>query len=320
MTLENLKFSFFFTLLLIGVLLQITKIVDFGINQSNYSHYYKVNQIANRQAQPNLAIFGSSVGEVSIDPAILQDSTGLSCYNFSIDGTRFVQYNGLIELLCDYADSTRYVLMVETYFSLSKVNQIMAIDRYLNHMEKPEIFNSLHSIQPELVNKIKYIPFYRFIVQTHPYYKSSALGWLNYFKRKKLDDPTLGYTPVHRTWEFDMDSINAKSEKITIVIDSTYSKQYYHTLQKITQSGKKAIIIIPPFFKEGMALFDGFSELKTLLKSFENDHVLFLDYSTHELTLSKEYFYNNSHLNYKGSVEFSKQLAHDLQHIIHPEL
>src|ERR1041385_4065284 len=73
--------------------------VKLGVRNSTYAQYAKVNIIADHKAKPTIAIFGSSVGEVGLNARMINDSLHTSAYNFSIDGTRFTQYKGLISEL-----------------------------------------------------------------------------------------------------------------------------------------------------------------------------------------------------------------------------
>lgn len=298
-----------FALILIAALAVIQAVIDYGVRNSPYSYYAKVNMIANHKVDPKIAFFGSSVGEVAFDAPLIEQKTNLPSYNFCIDGTRFIQYNGLVREFNTYSKNCELVVFAETFFSLSKVDQLTEVDRFLAHLDNPSIYASLHSVQPDLMWKLKYVPFYKFVVINHGYYKAAALGLANSFSSADAADPLKGYTPKDRSWERGLDDLNKRSASIDITIDSVTILQYKTTLKELRKSGKKVLIVIPPIHDDGLKLLPNLDLLRKTLLSLEGDGIYFRDYSRTGLSGSKEYFYNNSHVNARGGQAFSEQLV-----------
>jgi hypothetical protein len=316
MTKDQSKRAFLFCFLLVAILVIMEWVVDAGAEYSRYSHYYKINLIANHQADPAISCFGSSVGEVGLASRILEQKTGHTVYNFCLDGTRFMQYNGLIRELNEYSDNCALVVMAETFFSLSSVDRLTEVDRFIAHINNDNIYGSLHAIQPELSWKLRYVPFYKFIVARHSYYKASALGLRSKLEKAHWDDSLKGYTPRNKEWEADQDYLNTIMEPIPIEIDSAAVREYKKTLDALRKKGRKVLIIIPPIQENGLRLLPDLEAVRKTLASMQGEGVYFRDFSRSDLSYDKKYFYNNSHVNATGAEIFSARLATTIDSIM----
>ena len=315
---RSVKASLLFTLILLIILYLTQKIVDFGVRVSSYSHYYKVNLIMQKKVDPEIAVFGSSVGEVGINTPVLETNTGLSSYNFSIDGTRFNQYWGLISEFNQNSRSCKLVILTETFFSLAATDQLMEVDRYIAHLKNDNIYQSLCGIDPVLSWKLRHVPFYKFIVMKHSYYKASAMGLMNWFFRNEAFqyDSLKGYTPKYLYWDPGLDELNKRTSSIHIRIDSAIVRRYQETLNRLRQKGRYVLVVFPPIHEDGLRLLPDMNAIRKTFASLEGDGVYFIDYSGGAISKDKGFFYNNSHLNTKGAQKFSAQLANDINRLM----
>lgn len=313
---QRVKINCLFWGILFVILFILSEIIDFGVRKSDYAHYYKVNLIGDKRIDPEIAVFGSSVGEVGVQPTIIESISHKKTYNFSIDGTRFIQYRGLIEELNKNSNTCKLFIFVETFFTLSKVDQLTAADRYMAHISNDRIYESLYDVQPELTWELRYIPFYKFVAMNHSYYKASIIGLKSWFMHTSFNDPLKGYTPKYKSWEYDMDSLNKHTSPINIIIDSFAINRYRQTIRELESQGRKVMIIIPPFQTDGLKLIPNLDILRKTFASLAGKNVFFKDYSLNSLSADKSYFYNNSHLNDEGAKRFSIQLSQDINTIL----
>jgi len=306
---------FLFCLILFAFLWCIDKFIAYGASRSPYSYYHKIALIGAHKTDPEVAVFGSSVGEVAVNASQLSAQTNRTAYNLCIDGTRFLQYNGLIREFNQYSTHCKLVVMAETFFSLSKIDQLTEPDRYLAFIDKPNIYQSLHDIQPDLTWKLKCVPFYRFVVAENQYYKASFLGLKHILTKALENDSLLGFTPRYKEWETGLDKFNSTSKRMDITVDSATVSEYMQTLIALRKKGKKVLLIIPPIQEDGLKLL-GMNELRKTLSSMEGEGIYFRDYSSIDLSRNKKYFYNNSHLNAKGARAFTGRLALTIDSIL----
>lgn len=318
MNVRSIQLSVVFLFFLLLMLFAIQTVLDVGARRTYYSHFGKVNRIVEDCPKPEIAIFGSSVSEVGIDPRVLKSSTGMTCFNYSIDGTRFIQLRGLLEEFAAHSDSCKVVILTEFLGTFTKANQLNEFQRFLAHVNKERIYSSLLNIQPDLVWKTRYIPFYKFIVMEHPYYKASALGWLNILGIRRGDpqDSLYGYTPKDISWGPNVDSSNRHSKQLVVEIDEDVVQDYKRVLESLTAKGLKVVIVIPPIQKDGREIIDGIDRFVKKMRDFEGENVHLLDLSEAEMTNNKEYFYNNSHVNSKGAALFSNLVAGKVNEIL----
>jgi hypothetical protein len=284
--------------------------LDFGVRNSDYAHFNKINLLAEHKLDPGIAIFGSSVSEVGLDPKIFKKTTGLETYNFSIDGTGFEQINGLLKEFSKSSKDCKVVVLTEFFVSFQKLNQLTEVQRFAGHIANENIYRSLHAIQPDLAWKIRNVPFYEFIVVEHPFYKASLLGWKKkLLKQSQPIDTTMGFFPKDLSWDPGLDSVNKKTNPITINIDQEIVEEYGKTLQLLKKNGRKLVIILPPVQKDGKALIKNVSAFKAVCKKFVSEDIYFLDCYDLPLSENKSFFYNNAHVNRSGSLIFSQHVA-----------
>jgi len=293
----------------------VSRTVDYGVKHSNQDQTGKINKIVNHAIDPSVIIFGSSVSEVGIDPAILQRRTGQSVFNCSIDGTRFMQYEGLIKEFDAYSSNNKYVFLVESYFSFEKTGALTSIERWLAHIDNDNVYRSLSSLQPDLTWKCRYVPFYKYVTVTHTYYKNSAIGWKNILKAP-VEDSSLGYTPVNRDWEKDADELFKNRKPFAIGLEPSIISEYIATVRQLEKNGRKVVIVLTPVFTEMLSKLTNMAPLqRTLAQIADSTGARFLDFSGAGLCSDKKMFYNCNHLNRTGSLAFSYMLADSLQAI-----
>jgi hypothetical protein len=290
-----------------------------GVSKSAAGQLGKVNKICNHEAIPQLAVFGSSVGEVGINTPLLQKQTNLSAYNFSIDGTRFVQYKCLIDELGVKNNTTKLVILTEAYFSLTKVDALTEVERYLANLSNSNIYNSLYSIQPDMIWKCRFVPAYKYTIVSHSFYLAALDGWKRYFTYNGTDS-LLGFTPVYRDWEPDQDKIMDNIKPFAIETDSTVIAEYKVRIKNLQSKGINVMIVLPPVYSIVLKTKTDFTPLRNSLHGIaEETNSVFLDFTNNKICDNKSLFYNSNHLNYKGAILFSGMLADSINsYLRHP--
>lgn len=285
-------------------------IITFGVLRSDKKQLGKVNKICAHTNEPDIAIFGSSVGEVGVNASLIAQKTKQSVYNYSLDGTPFIQYQGLLDEFNQNNKNTSTVILTETYFSLSDIKAIAEIERYIPNISNDNVYRSLHKIQPDLTWKCRYIPFYKYIAVSHTYYMNAFYGYKSILKNTKEVDSLFGYTPVFRGWEADQDELIKNTKPFKIIIDTTIFNNYEKSIWRLKANKRNVIIILTPTYSKISKQITDFTPLREALKTVaRKTQVQFWDYTRSELCDDKSFFYNSTHLNSKGSDIFSTSLA-----------
>lgn len=303
--LNRYRFILFFIFLLL-LLFSIELILNYGIKKSRSNQIGKVNKILIDKIDPEIMIFGSSVGEVGVNSNIIRGITNAPVYNSSIDGTSYIQYKGLIDEFMSYSILNKNIFFIESYFTFQNPNQITNLERYIVHLNNYNIYNTLFAIQPDLVWKSRYIPFYKFIPITNTFYKNSLFGIYNHFLKNNQNDTLNGYTPVNRNWVDDENFNNIYK----IEINSKIVEKYINTIKSLQNKNRKVYIIFPPVYIEKASKFINFN---SLIKQFQfiqkETGCIFLNFTQNIMCNDKKYFYNINHMNSLGSNLFSSILA-----------
>jgi hypothetical protein len=290
----------------------------YGIRKVRINQIGKVNSIAEHALDPQIAIFGSSVSEVGVDPVVLSKITAKSCYNFSLNGTSFYQYRGLIKEFLSYSTKCNIIILSEAYFTFSKNEAIMSPDIYLAHINKTNICDPLRMIDDELIWKLKHVPFYRFIAASHTYYKYAAKGLLNELNSNIEKDSFNGFSPVYRGWEIDADEAIKKTGKFTIKINPEILALYIEQVKSIQNQGIKVVIVVTPIFRKSLEMVTDLNPLYNALRKIKDEtNATFLDFSYCQISEDKSFFYNSNHLNYTGAEKFSQFLGDSLNKLFY---
>ncbi len=307
---STLKFIIIFIVILTSIDLLLTE----GLKKNKTGYYGKVNKIFKNDSLPQVAIFSSSVGEMGFDCSVLSPKLKKSVYNFSLSGTRFMQYKSMIDEVNTIQNNIEYVVLAEAIFSLEKISALTELERFLPYITNENIYSSFYTIQPDLVFKARYIPFYKYIAVSNQYYLQSALGWKKSFK-KQNNDTLLGQIKVTRNWEADQDTIWKYATPIPINIDSAVFSVYKKAVETLVKNNKKVIVVVPPIYMpKGQTIVDITNFRKTLSSIADNKNVFYFDFS--ESMVDKKYFYNVLHLNATGAAKFSNAFADSVNKFI----
>ncbi len=316
----HLKSGLFFLGLLLLILFFVDFMITTGLKSSDMRDMNRVNKAANKEYVPQIAVFGSSVSEMGIKSYRIQQQTGLSVFNFSFSGTRYIQYRGLIRKLNAEKEGTRIVILAETYFSFTTVKALTAFENYLPYLTDERIYNPLYQIQPELVWKSKWVPFYKFAWVPHTYYLYSLNGWSRILNPDTRVDTLLGWTPVNRGWEVDQDEQLRKAKYFEVKIDTGIVKDYVNCIRELKAAGRTVILILPPIYTEISKKITDFSPIRKTLSSIGNaEKVPFWDFTSSQICDDKSLFYNSNHLNVTGATLFSGMIADSINQLMGPE-
>lgn len=306
----------FRSLVLGGVLFLLLYIADITI--SNFlkttngpaGEYQVWNDIYQGNVNADLAIYGSSRAWVHISPAILKDSLGVNAYNFGLDGHSFwLQYLRNLEYQKYNRKPSNIILSLDV-FTLSKNKDLYKYQQFFPYM----LWNEDVKLYTESYNGFDNLEYTIPLIR----YK----GEFKFFKkmfRKRLRDPlrTLGYMGNERRWDSVLEIKRAKNKSYTRRIDSASVNLLHQFIKECKADAINLIFVYTPEHITGQNFVRNRDDIMMLYENIASrNKIPFLDYSNDTLNFSKEYFYNASHLNKKGSQIFSKQLAQDLKPLL----
>jgi ssDNA-specific exonuclease RecJ len=257
---------------------------------------YKVERILNTDYKGEIPIYGSSRAEGSFVP----DSLAAGVFNYGLAG---VQDNVWIYFL-EQELSKKRTTPILINFDLDGLG-------YKNGDVAYWLFNSNNKDIRKFIDNWKmvyYIPVVKHMGFFEKYFvnflqeKRNVTAFIN--KGAILEKKYL--TPE----EFDL--LVKKREMDTVVFKN--EPALHDQLQKLLSDtkGRKIYFIIPPYHPSYMKSIRNYNDAAAYLKELADmPNVEVLDYSKYPL--EQQYFYNTTHLNYKGALLFTAMVKKDLR-------
>jgi hypothetical protein len=277
-----------------------------GLRKSQKGEYGIWNDLIEGKVASNIVIYGSSRAWVHVDPKIVEDSMGVSCYNLGIDGHNFRMQYSRHQLLFRQQHRPRLIVLVLDYRTLDK---------------RPDLFNPgqfLHYFDKALVRKVtrEYKGF-----RTHDYYLPLIryTGYREVIKHSlyNLFSPTIvksdryrGYKGQDRVWTGEFEKARLLMKHYYQPVDQASIRLFDQFLQQMQRAGIKLLLVYPPEYIEGQQFVSNRKAIFSLYYHFSKKYdVPFIDYSTDSLSFRKELFYNTQHLNKRGAELFTRSLV-----------
>ena len=123
----------------------------------------------------------------------------------------------------------------------------------------------------------------------------------------KKTDNLNGYVPIHGSKvEGELPSFTEENDKT----DSLAKKSFEDFVKIVKSKNIKLYVIQSPVFAKHFNSSVSLDTIKSILKRYDEP---FWDYAFDTSLFKKEYFYDNLHLNTKGSTLFSEKLVSDIK-------
>lgn len=282
------------------------------LSESRNSAYGEIavwKDIYSGNVNSDFVIYGASRAWGSISSKMIQDSLHISTYNLGIDGHNFwLQYLRHKELLKYNKKPSQVVISVD-WSTLEKNSDLYNYQQFLpfllwnNDIKHYTSSYSGFSTYDYNIPLIRYYGEWTSILDA----VKSAVNYKNNNIRVK------GYRGVDRRWNDDFDKAKSKINKYEMQLDSASVKLFEQFIQECIDNKIRLTLVYVPEYIEGQAFVTNRSEIISKYKYFaEKYDIQFIDYSKDKMNLSKQFFYNSSHLNKKGSEKFTIKLIRKL--------
>ena len=271
----------------------------------------KINSVMNHDLDVELTIWGASTAYVNFNPQILIDSLGYSSFNMGIDGTSIDQYNGLLEEYLSYSTNSKYVIITfDVHGGLVNRSRLYHLHNWLHHVKNETIYDCLSDVDPDLMFKVKHVPFYDLTLydkHSFPYFRQAILN-----RETEYQFDSYGYKPN------GIGSIDTSLIQLTSVETEVDTGQ--RCLRKILASSLKAkkqkitpIVVITPCYEKGLKKLTGIDRVFTAINSLKKNGIEVFDLSSCYISKSPKYFKDNTHLNNMGANELTRLLVNEIR-------
>ena len=289
---------------------------DFFVRSSSDTQFGKINYALSGSIDEEIVCFGSSVSEVGFCSEIIQDSTGISCYNLSIDGTRIRQSRAIINEVLESNEKLETVVFGLSFFEFEPIEKLTAPKRYLAHYKNSNIRATFMEIDEDYAKKVSYMPFYKFSQYDHVYFKNAALGFRNVILSRPNKPIHLGWSPVDREYNGILNK-GSNPKKKDLVISKFELMEFKRLINECQNKNVNVILVMFPTCHSGFTFYRNYKNyLNEIERIVEASGVYYFNYCCESWANEKKWFYNDGHLNRQGAIKLSKQLAQDLKTIL----
>lgn len=276
--------------------------------------YEVMNDIYAGELHCDLAIYGSSRAWVHINPETIEKETGLSAYNFGIDGHNFwMQYLRHLEYL-KYNKKPSIIIMSVDVYTFQKEPNLYYKEQFLPYMlwnksvrEYTASYNGFSALD-------YYVPAVRYIGERDAVSKS----WNLYQTDTLIQEfRTRGFKGMQKSWNKDFEHAKAKQDFYNVEIHEPSIALFKQFIEECKLKNISVIMVYTPEHVFGQDYISNREDIFNIFYEVRDEkRVLFLDYSITPMCSDTSYFYNASHLNLKGTEVFNEILVEDLTKII----
>lgn len=277
-----------------------------------------MNDIYNRKANCEIAIYGSSRAWVQINSKLIEDSLNRSAYNFGIDGHNFrLQYLRHLEFI-KHNNKPNYIIVSVDLLSFQKMQDLYQQSQFLPFMLWNKNITSFTSSYVGFNKADYYIPLIRYLGETDALNLSLKTAFRYAINKQKTPIRYKGFAGMTNEWNSDLENAKAISAEYVVNFDPSLIRLFETFIGECLNNKIELILVYPPEYIEGQHFVSNRDEVINVFKSISTHYNLpFFDYSTDEICFDKSLFYNASHLNKKGADLFTIKLIRDIKTRVH---
>ena len=303
--------------------------INNGLKKQQNNLYKDWNLLFSGKLNQDIIVLGSSRAWTHYNPKIIEDSTGLSCYNLGIDGGMLLMQYAKWKSFLMHNTTPKYLILDVNFWSLGKRANLFQKEQFLPYLNEKEITDNLKQIDDKLVWEAN-IPLFRY----HGYTNLVISGLKAFFNIKINDHYSKynGFAYKTRKWNNNFSAFKKMienneadeflsffniQENNKIALDTTNWNLGFNIINQIVndcKNNKINLILVhsPMYFR----LLDLMSQQKEFISSVEklanSHHIEFWNYLNDTIYHQNNCFEDLLHLNQIGAEEFSINLGKKL--------
>ncbi|MDB4498138.1 hypothetical protein N9251_02215 [Gammaproteobacteria bacterium] len=302
------KRALLFIVILFTIALTFDLIISNHLQTSPARRYKTWTEITEGTMTYNALIFGSSEAFVACDAQILSDSTQLSFYNSSINGSNLDRNRGKINLFEAYYKAPKLVVITPSFYFLKPSNHPYEHEQFFPFFYNNKYRETVLPCVPVSWAQ-SYIPMYRYFGNSKQ--MKEGLGLTPMYAYYKTKD---GFSPIDKPY----DSVLYADKEIHIF---KYQEPVLQELKTFIANqqhkGVKVVIALLPIYKRSYERISNLGKFDSLYQSLSQEFKIpVLNYMTCPVYNDTTNYYNDFHMNRTGATKMSKILGHDLKKIL----
>ncbi len=299
-------FGFITGFLIIIYLLELT--INFSIKKINVGEYGTLNKINDGKINAEILISGTSRALKGINPKIITEKTGLSCYNIASDGADLGVQLPKLKWYMKKNRKPKILIQDISQFGGEISNTIYEPFKYLPYLSDDSLYKGLLKINPKLWMH-KYIFPTNLIYYNFEFYIKLLQELFDTANEK--DKFINGFLPDDSKWSSNFELWKKQNPRgIYCSTSSEYSEYLHELIEYCDNQGIVLILLILPNYYRLNEFTENSAEvLNFYLKLEKFGKVYYLNLVGSEIAYSEENFYNFTHLNVSGANKTSNILA-----------
>ncbi|MTI30314.1 hypothetical protein [Xanthovirga aplysinae] len=300
---QTIKVILFSGLVLISLTLISTAIQRKASGYRENDQMGKINRILNHELDPEISIWGASTALVHFDAQKIEDTLHLSCYNMGLDGTAFIQYQGILRDFIKNSTQAKYIIIALNINELKTRENLYKPNKFFHHIDNSDIYNSLSKINPQKLFKLKNVPFYNLTTYDLVFYRKIFGVY------KENEEEIKGFNPKDQEWKSDKRHMPSQVE-----IDENTFDDFKEVIAMGKRKKIQVVLTVVPFYKEGQEQIENLISWQSRIAALAAERgIPFLNYLSNPICSHQTLFYNNLHLNARGADLFTDIFIEDLR-------
>ena len=301
----------------LGIMLIVFKLVEAFVNaglRSSQAHYYHDIELAHGgNMTPDIAVLGSSRTFVHYDPDIIEDSTGLSCYNLGIDGGCQTMQFAVWKNVINNNPTPKVVVQNVEFLSFGKRKNLFDKERYLPYLGLDYFYEPLSLIDSALWQD-RYVPFFRY----HGHWELIQDALRSWAGKEPLRPYKQNRGHLYKEQDFQGEEVI--NDFPLQPEDMELGKRLMGELIADCEASNSSLILLyAPEYTGGNNTPN--AQVEEMVAFFQevskaHDLVEFWDLRDMEISADKQYFADRYHLNITGAKVFSSEVGHRLNKFI----
>jgi hypothetical protein len=284
-------------------------VVDMCVTQklrhSRKLPYAGWNDIVDGKAGADVLIMGSSRAWSQYSSEVLDSILDAETYNLGIDGSHFNRQMVKYAIYRQFNKKPKLIIQnIDFCSTLQWTHGYMTYQYYPFFMRKA--FRKMVFPMEEFTFAEKWFPMYRY----------SSYGVKRLFEEEvdAYGPMKKGYFGVHQEWD---DSRFREQNAIRFSFDARTLELFSEYLSTAKQENVKVVMVYAPVYSEVTERMENLNEMYATFDSLSRKYdVPILDFNYSPICVDTTCFYNATHLNEKGAVLFSKQLAQKIDSLL----
>jgi len=285
--------------------------IESGLKKTESRLYKSWNKILTDSINAEIIILGNSRAYRHFDSRKIQDITGKSTWNLGMDSYSFNIQKMKYDIYKNKNRSPHYLIINVDNHTLNYSEIGYEREQFLPYLNDSSFKNNYY-IKNSFSKKEIYIPLLKYF----GYRNVIAIGLAEFLNLKHFNDNEFnGFWESFLNWNGnDLENMINNHENIHMVINDRTLENFKEFIQENKANGIKVILVWCPFYKEALKVMSDNKESRIFFNQIANENgILFLDYSNDELSNSKAFFENATHLNRKGAEIFSAKFANEIK-------